>query len=60
VKRATKKPAKRVRISFTLPTETNETLREIARVADCTVDQVVTVILATRIVTERKAREVKA
>ncbi len=51
---AAKRKSKRERLSFRLPTETASTLREIAKLADVTVDQVVTVILATRIVTERK------
>ena len=44
-----------VRIAF----GTKRTLEEIARCAGCSVDQVVTVILATRIVTEREARKVQ-
>jgi hypothetical protein len=57
-----KKKAKKstlVPVSFRVPFETKRTLEDIAKCASCSVDQVVTVILATRIVTEREARKVK-
>jgi hypothetical protein len=57
-----KKKAKKstlVPLSFRVPFETKRTLEDIAKCASCSVDQVVTVILATRIVTEREARKVK-
>jgi hypothetical protein len=59
MKRAAKKKSKTVPLSFRLPFETKRTLEEIAKCASVSVDQVVTVIIATRIVTERDARKVK-
>lgn len=46
-----------VPLSFRIPFETKRTLEDIARCASVSVDQVVTVIIATRIVTEREARK---
>lgn len=58
MKRKTKKPTM-VPLSFRLPFETKRVLEDIAKCASCSVDVVVTVILSTRIVTEREARKVK-